>query len=60
VLAALTICVPTSRMTSARRQSLVADMKEAGRRFSESVAPLAAWNSIRAGATELVAPAEPG
>ena len=60
VLAALTICVPTSRMTPARRQALVADMKEAGRRFSESVAPLAAWNAIRAGAAELVAPGEPG
>ena len=59
-LAALTMCVPTSRMTPPRRQALVADVKEAGRRFSESVAPLAAWNAIRAAAAELVAPAEPG
>ena len=60
VLAALTMCVPTSRMTPARRQALVTDMREAGQRFSESVAPLAAWNAIRAGAAELVAPGEPG
>ena len=60
VLAALTMCVPTSRMTPARRQALVTDMREAGHRFSESVAPLAAWNAIRAGAAELVAPGEPG
>jgi len=59
-LAALTMCVPTSRMTPPRRQALVADVKEAGRRFSESVAPLAAWNATRAAAAELVAPAEPG
>jgi DNA-binding IclR family transcriptional regulator len=53
VLAALTVCVPTSRITPARRQALIADMQEAGRRFSESVAPLAAWNATRAGVGEI-------
>lgn len=57
VLAALTICVPTSRMTPARQQQLITDMQDAGRRFSESVAPLAAWNAIRATAGEIVAKA---
>lgn len=48
VLAALTMCVPTSRITPARRLTLIADLQEAGRRFSENVAQLAAWNAIRA------------
>lgn len=54
VLAALTMCVPTSRITPARRQTLIAEMEEAGRQFSESVAPLAAWNATRAGIEALV------
>jgi DNA-binding IclR family transcriptional regulator len=59
VLAALTMCVPTSRMTPSRRQALINDLGEAGGAFSESVAPLAAWNATRAGAAaELVGPAE--
>lgn len=56
VIAALTLCVPTSRITPARRQALVADLREAGARFSQSVGPLAAWNATRAG--ELVGPGE--
>ncbi len=58
VIAALTMCVPTSRMTPARRQTLIADLREAGSKFSESVAPLAAWNATRAAAGELVGPVE--
>ena len=54
VLAALTMCIPTSRITAPRRHELIADMTAAGSRFSESVAPLAAWNANRAGAGELV------
>jgi len=54
VLAALTICVPTSRLTSARRAELIADMLEAGRKFSDSVAWLAAWNATRAEAREIL------
>lgn len=60
VLAALTICVPTSRITPQRRLQLVTDMQEAGRRFSESVAPLAAWNAVRAGAGEISAAVRSG
>ena len=52
-LAALTVCVPTSRITPSKRQTLIADLKDAGSRFSESVAPLAAWNATRAGAGEI-------
>jgi IclR family KDG regulon transcriptional repressor len=52
-LAALTVCVPTSRITPSKRLTLIADMKDAGIRFSESVAPLAAWNATRAGAGEI-------
>lgn len=52
-LAALTVCVPTSRITPSKRLTLIADMMEAGARFSESVAPLAAWNATRAGAAEI-------
>jgi DNA-binding IclR family transcriptional regulator len=54
VLAALTMCIPTSRITSPRRHELIADMIAAGSRISESVAPLAAWNANRAGAGELL------
>ncbi|HKA11028.1 MAG TPA: IclR family transcriptional regulator [Candidatus Dormibacteraeota bacterium] len=54
VLAALTMCVPTSRLTPARRTQLIAEMQEAGRRFSDSVAWLAAWNATRAEAREIL------
>jgi DNA-binding IclR family transcriptional regulator len=54
VLAALTMCVPTSRVTPVRRTELISEMKEAGRRFSDSVAWLAAWNATRAEAREIV------
>lgn len=54
VLAALTMCVPTSRLTPARRAVLIADMQESGRRFSDSVAWLAAWNATRAEAREIL------
>jgi IclR family KDG regulon transcriptional repressor len=53
VLAALTMCVPTSRVTAARRSALIAEMQEAGRRFSASVAWLAGWNATRADAREV-------
>lgn len=51
VLAALTICVPTSRLTPARWTELIADMREAGGRFSDTVSWLAAWNATRADAS---------
>lgn len=54
VLAALTMCVPTSRMTPARRQRLVEDMVAAGNRLSATVPWLAAWNGIRAESREPV------
>jgi IclR family KDG regulon transcriptional repressor len=50
VLAALTMCIPTSRMNPARRPILIADMQEAGRRLSDGVTWLAAWNATRADA----------
>lgn len=48
ILAALTVCVPTSRMTEARRESLVADLVAAGTRLSAEVSWLPAWNATRA------------
>jgi DNA-binding IclR family transcriptional regulator len=48
VLAAMTLCVPTSRMTGERRHRLVADLLEAGQRLSGEVAWLSAWNGVRA------------
>jgi DNA-binding IclR family transcriptional regulator len=48
VLAALTMCVPTSRLHPERRDALVADLIEAGRRLSADVAWLPAWNATRA------------
>jgi IclR family transcriptional regulator, KDG regulon repressor len=39
VLAALTLCVPTSRMTPDRRSVLIGDLIDAGERLSELVAP---------------------
>jgi DNA-binding IclR family transcriptional regulator len=48
VLAAITICVPTSRMSPERRELLVADLREAGRQLSADVAWLPAHNARRA------------
>lgn len=44
VLAALTTCVPTSRITAERRERIVVDLVEAGRRLSELVAWLPAFD----------------
>jgi DNA-binding IclR family transcriptional regulator len=44
VLAALTVCVPTSRVTPERRERLLADLLSAGRRLSELVAWLPAFD----------------
>ncbi len=54
VLAALTMCVPTSRMTQARRQRLIEEMVAAGHRLSAAVPWLAAWNGTRAESRALV------
>jgi DNA-binding IclR family transcriptional regulator len=48
VLAGLTMCVPTSRMSPERRELLVADLREAGSRLSADVAWLPAHNARRA------------
>jgi DNA-binding IclR family transcriptional regulator len=48
VLAALTMCVTTSRMSPARQQQILGDLADAGRRLSEGVAWLPAWNATRA------------
>lgn len=48
VLAALTMCVPTSRITPGRREVLIADLLAAGRRLSAEVSWLPAWNATRA------------
>ena len=42
-LAALTMCVPTSRMTAQRREIIVADLRAAGERFSQLVGWLPAF-----------------
>jgi DNA-binding IclR family transcriptional regulator len=47
VLAALTVCVPTSRMSDERRGALVDSVIEAGSRLSADVAWLPAWNATR-------------
>jgi DNA-binding IclR family transcriptional regulator len=47
VLAAVTICVPTSRMAPERREALLADLTAAGRRLSHDVAWLPAFNAKR-------------
>jgi DNA-binding IclR family transcriptional regulator len=47
VLAALTMCVPTSRVSSTRREALITDMRQAGHKFSDSVIWLPAWNANR-------------
>jgi Bacterial transcriptional regulator len=59
VLAALTMCVPTSRMNPARRPLLIADIQEAGRRLSDGVTWLAAWNATRADARTVSRNLEP-
>lgn len=45
ILAALTICVPTSRMTEERREAIAGDLVAAGARLSSEVAWLPAWNA---------------
>jgi IclR family transcriptional regulator, KDG regulon repressor len=47
VLAAMTICVPTSRMYPGRRDRLLADLIAAGEAFSRDVAWLPAFNAKR-------------
>lgn len=47
VLAALTLCVPTSRLNPTRRETLIPSLMEAGQRLSEEVAWLPAWNATR-------------
>jgi len=54
VLAALTMCVPTSRITPQRRERLIKEMIDAGHRLSAAVPWLAAWNGTRAETRELV------
>ncbi len=48
VVAALTVCVPTSRVDAERRDRIVRDLIAAGERLSASVAWLPAWNAMRA------------
>jgi IclR family KDG regulon transcriptional repressor len=48
VLAALTMCVPTSRLPLERHEGIVADLRGAGERLSADVAWLPAWNATRA------------
>jgi DNA-binding IclR family transcriptional regulator len=54
VLAALTMCIPTSRVNPGRRERIIADVLDAGQRLSTAVPWLAAWNALRAEARELV------
>jgi DNA-binding IclR family transcriptional regulator len=54
ILAALTMCVPTSRVNHDRRDRMVADLLDAGQRLSSAVPWLGAWNALRAEARELV------
>jgi DNA-binding IclR family transcriptional regulator len=48
VLAALTICTPTARTTPERRTRLIADLRAAGSRLSESVSWLPAFTAMTA------------
>jgi IclR family transcriptional regulator, KDG regulon repressor len=48
VLAAMTICVPSSRLDLARRDVLIRDLVAAGEALSAEVAWLSAWNAMRA------------
>lgn len=50
VLAALTMCIPTSRAGPERRTAAVESMLEAGVRLSAEVAWLHAWDATRVGA----------
>jgi DNA-binding IclR family transcriptional regulator len=47
VLAAMTVCVPTSRIDSERRESILADLKAAGEALSHDVAWLPAFSAKR-------------
>jgi DNA-binding IclR family transcriptional regulator len=47
VLAAMTMCVPTSRMYPGRRDGLLADLIAAGRALSRDVAWLPAFDAKR-------------
>jgi len=47
VLAAITVCVPTSRINPARRERLLADLLDAGRALSRDVAWLPAFSARR-------------
>ncbi len=49
VIAALTMCIPTSRLSPARRGSLLDDLAAAGRRLSELVAWLPSYDARRPG-----------
>jgi len=48
VLAALTMFVPTARMSQSRREQVLSDLADTGQRLSEGVAWLPAWNATRA------------
>jgi DNA-binding IclR family transcriptional regulator len=48
VVAAMTVCVPTSRLTDDRRERIIRDLVAAGARLSESVSWLPSWNALRA------------
>jgi DNA-binding IclR family transcriptional regulator len=48
VVAAMTVCVPTSRLAPDRRERIIADLVASGVRLSESVSWLPAWNATRA------------
>lgn len=48
VLAALTICVPVSRMKPVRREQILLDLKECGAQIAGGVAWLGAWNATQA------------
>jgi DNA-binding IclR family transcriptional regulator len=47
VLAAITVCAPTSRIDPARRERLLADLVDAGRALSRDVAWLPAFSARR-------------
>jgi DNA-binding IclR family transcriptional regulator len=47
VLAAMTMCVPTSRIDAARRERMLDDLIDAGRALSRDVAWLPAFNARR-------------
>ena len=52
VIAALTMCIPTSRLSPARRETLLADLGDAGRRLSELVTWLPSYDARRPGASD--------